>query len=78
MPTNQSLKLVVVGDGSGRRASNSKTLFLVTATIGYPEEYCPTVFDNYVLNCSLPEIDTKIDLGLWVCRFKFFDLLNHL
>eukprot|EP00005_Dracoamoeba_jomungandri_P005168 CAMPEP_0174261392 /NCGR_PEP_ID=MMETSP0439-20130205/11401_1 /TAXON_ID=0 /ORGANISM="Stereomyxa ramosa, Strain Chinc5" /LENGTH=194 /DNA_ID=CAMNT_0015345857 /DNA_START=73 /DNA_END=657 /DNA_ORIENTATION=+ len=55
----KGIKLVVVGDGAV-----GKTCLLISyANNRFPEEYVPTVFDNYVVNLTAGE-DT-IELGLW-------------
>eukprot|EP01088_Endostelium_zonatum_P001117 TRINITY_DN113_c0_g2_i1.p1 TRINITY_DN113_c0_g2~~TRINITY_DN113_c0_g2_i1.p1 ORF type:complete len:202 (-),score=34.86 TRINITY_DN113_c0_g2_i1:93-698(-) len=55
----RGMKLVVVGDGAV-----GKTCLLISyANNRFPEEYVPTVFDNYVVNLTAGE-DT-IELGLW-------------
>jgi len=55
----KGMKLVVVGDGAV-----GKTCLLISyANNRFPEEYVPTVFDNYVVNLTAGE-DT-IELGLW-------------
>jgi len=57
--TTKGMKLVVVGDGAV-----GKTCLLISyANNRFPEEYVPTVFDNYVVNLTAGE-DT-IELGLW-------------
>ena len=53
------LKAVVVGDGAVW-----KTSMLWSYTLNkFPEDYEPTVFDNYT--CSVMVNGTPIDLGLW-------------
>jgi len=55
----KSIKLVVVGDGAV-----GKTCLLISyANNRFPEEYVPTVFDNYVVNLTAGE--ETIELGLW-------------
>jgi len=57
--STRGIKLVVVGDGAV-----GKTCLLISyANNRFPEEYVPTVFDNYVVNLTAGE-DT-IELGLW-------------
>jgi small GTP-binding protein len=55
----KSIKLVVVGDGAV-----GKTCLLISyANNRFPEEYVPTVFDNYVVNLTAG--NETIELGLW-------------
>ena len=52
-------KVVIVGDG----ASGKTCLFLVYANGEFPEEYVPTVFENYVAECYVN--NKHLELALW-------------
>jgi small GTP-binding protein len=59
MSVTEAIKLVVIGDGAV-----GKTCLLISyANNQFPEDYIPTVFDNYVVNLTAG--DKNIELGLW-------------
>ncbi|AET40123.1 Rho family GTPase RHO2 Ecym_5365 [Eremothecium cymbalariae DBVPG len=52
-------KLVIIGDGAC-----GKTSLLHVFTLGkFPEEYQPTIFENYVTDCRVDGI--RVQLALW-------------
>jgi len=55
----KNIKLVIIGDG----AVGKTCLVMRYANNAYPEEYIPTVFDNYTVNVKIDE--TVVNLGLW-------------
>eukprot|EP00689_Sawyeria_marylandensis_P002724 EC824423.1.p1 GENE.EC824423.1~~EC824423.1.p1 ORF type:complete len:207 (+),score=89.90 EC824423.1:46-666(+) len=55
----QHIKCVIVGDG----AIGKTSLLWVYANNNFPQEYVPTVFDNYSTNVVID--DKTINLGLW-------------
>ena len=69
----RTIKCVVVGDGAV-----GKTCMLISyATDKFPQEYCPTVFDNYVVTLRIGE-DT-FTLGLFdTAGQEDYDNLRHL
>ncbi|KAL0486106.1 Rac-like GTP-binding protein [Acrasis kona] len=54
-----SIKVVVIGDA----AVGKSCLLLSYANNSFPEDYIPTVFDNYSANMIYK--DTNVTLGLW-------------
>ncbi|KAL6122804.1 Rhoa [Nucleospora cyclopteri] len=60
MSDQDNVKIVVVGDGAC-----GKTCFLeVFKSDKFPEEYVPTVVDNFVKNVKIDE-NTEVTLALW-------------
>ncbi|KAL7752946.1 hypothetical protein RI367_001396 [Sorochytrium milnesiophthora] len=54
-------KLVIVGDG----AVGKTALLMTYAQNKFPEEYVPTVFENYTVTPTIPKTSKKIELALW-------------
>lgn len=52
-------KLVIIGDG----ACGKTSLLYVFALGKFPQEYHPTVFENYVTDCRVEGV--KVSLALW-------------
>lgn len=51
---------------NGKRVTNARAqtcLLIAYANNRFPEDYIPTVFDNYVVNLTAG--DQTIELGLW-------------
>ena len=61
----QSLKCVVVGDG----AVGKTCLLIFYSQKAFPEEYVPTVFDQYQVNVPVKNdatgMEQIINIGLW-------------
>jgi len=61
-------KLVIVGDG----ACGKTSLLIVYVRGEFPEDYVPTVFENYVADV---QIDSKhVQLTLWDTGYNYFFL----
>ncbi|KAI8903550.1 P-loop containing nucleoside triphosphate hydrolase protein [Gorgonomyces haynaldii] len=53
-------KLVVVGDG----ACGKTALLMVQSGQAFPEDYVPTIFENYISNVNVQK-DKTVQLSLW-------------
>ncbi|KAI8924974.1 P-loop containing nucleoside triphosphate hydrolase protein [Entophlyctis helioformis] len=61
-PNRIRKKLVIVGDGTCGKTS----LLMVQAGQAFPEQYVPTIFENYITKISLPNNASKsVELSLW-------------
>jgi Ras-related C3 botulinum toxin substrate 1 len=61
-----NVKLMTIGDGAVGKTS----LLMSYAQNKFPDEYTPTVFDNY--NCTMMYKDLTVVLGLWDTGLMLF------
>ncbi|KAJ3080584.1 Rho GTPase [Quaeritorhiza haematococci] len=54
-------KLVIVGNGGCGKTS----LLMVKAGQPFPEEYVPTIFENYLVPVDFPKSDQRVVLSMW-------------
>ncbi|KAI9828160.1 MAG: Rho GTPase [Thelocarpon impressellum] len=61
VPAEYSKKIVVVGDGGC-----GKTCLMISYSQDYfPDQYVPTVFENYITHTTLKPSGKRVELALW-------------